>query len=400
MRCLLSFYATTLLILQANYHLAASNFVDGGDDSSQRRTELCDMPSGELNCLHGGKCAFGHDEWSQTIEEALCDCRTAVDFVDDNDSMEPALYVGKECQIPVLPELYCSSNKDLFCVNGGNCRNEASNYVDEPCSCTTGFSGRHCEYAATDVQSVCSLTCSGHGQCQHGISLYGDKGANIKLNLVNATTKDFMHCVCDDGFAGMHCDVLFDKCEQSPKAEFCFHGSVCSEVGETQPCDCGDQTVAGTNCQYRASDTCDSPGMPSLSSYEFGMNTLEDAFCVNKGVCVKVDFMSLYHCECLEGYTGVHCEVPEAVQTTPAQSPPGTDTSSPTADSSEPDRDFFPGDSSNSGDEDSLEGGAKFGIIAGVLFSVAFLSFVIVYFKRRARMINRAIYRDNQNDLV
>ena len=188
---------------------------------------------------NGGGCHQAHDDWIGEVDEALCDCRAAQDFAWNEEKNETQLvqFVGKTCQIPVFE--YCAGKKDLFCVNGGDCRQESPDFSDVPCLCPQGYTGRHCEYKDADVKQKCDLDCSLNGVCQHGISPASttQNGPNHVLPMENEGTDNFMHCVCNDGFGGLNCEVAAAKCDGPGR--FCFHGSVCVGEGENQRCDCG-----------------------------------------------------------------------------------------------------------------------------------------------------------------
>ena len=147
---------------------------------------------------------------------------------------------------------YCTEDRDSFCVNSGFCRTRAINFRDEPCDCSDEYRGRHCEYKAQHVQSVCSLTCSGNGVCQHGINANDSQGANKVLNLGDGTTSDFMHCVCNQGHAGINCEYDYIDC--GGKNRYCFHGSTCVPEGGVgsggaEVCECtNDRGVKRKTC--------------------------------------------------------------------------------------------------------------------------------------------------------
>ena len=178
---------------------------------------------------------------------ALCDCSTAIEVVGTAPNFGLARYVGKYCQIEVKANDFCSRDIDMFCVNNGLCRVQAINFVDQPCDCPDGFTGRHCEYMAEHVQQMCSLECSGVGMCQHGINPYEDNGANGALDLNGGGTTDFMHCVCSEGHAGTNCEYDYIKC--GGENRFCFHGSQCVMEGVTtgEVCECSNDN--GVRCK-------------------------------------------------------------------------------------------------------------------------------------------------------
>lgn len=199
-----------------------------------------------VRCItrNNGECAPGQ---SYEAPNALCDCSTAIEVVGTAPNFGLARFVGKYCEVEVKANNFCSRDINLFCVNEGLCRVQAVNFNDQPCDCPDDYTGRHCEYKTEHVQTLCSLTCSGAGSCQHGISPNDDTGANHALNLDNGGTNDFMHCICDDGRAGNNCEYEYIKC--GGENRYCYHGSACvaEGSGKEEVCECSNES--GVKCK-------------------------------------------------------------------------------------------------------------------------------------------------------
>ena len=202
---------------------------------------------------NGGQCFGGPDfvphqegHGSSTGVE-LCDCSSAVV---QNATSETGLtrHVGQTCQYQVQEREYCHRNSDEYCVNGGQCRNMAHDFDQQPCDCPSGYEGRSCQYTTEQVHADCSLSCNNHGACEHGISPYGSsfddhmteiKGPHDLLNLPQEQlTRNFMHCACNHGYAGGQCEFEAVQCGDT-STHYCFHGSSCvvDEKGH-DACDC------------------------------------------------------------------------------------------------------------------------------------------------------------------
>ena len=159
--------------------------------------------------------------------------------------------MGITCEIEVVKEDYCPGNGNQYCVNGGTCRVKAANFTKQPCRCPDGFLGHHCQYRQEDLQSDCLLTCSNHGSCQHGMNPFDDKGANSLLDLPDDGTSNFMHCICENNYAGTNCEYEATKC--GGRKRYCFHGSECVDVegglegGGDEICECTDND--GKKCK-------------------------------------------------------------------------------------------------------------------------------------------------------
>ena len=81
----------------------------------------------------------GHTTFDGT---PVCDCSEAWDPT-GLAAGEVKRYVGKFCQTDVTEADYCPGpngiSRELFCINGGECRASAVNYDDKPCRCINGF---------------------------------------------------------------------------------------------------------------------------------------------------------------------------------------------------------------------------------------------------------------------
>eukprot|EP00522_Entomoneis_paludosa_P012853 CAMPEP_0172441110 /NCGR_PEP_ID=MMETSP1065-20121228/1680_1 /TAXON_ID=265537 /ORGANISM="Amphiprora paludosa, Strain CCMP125" /LENGTH=456 /DNA_ID=CAMNT_0013190297 /DNA_START=124 /DNA_END=1494 /DNA_ORIENTATION=+ len=412
----------------------------------QRRTESCDLAGDSvLLCLHGGKCAEGHDEWAPTNSGAVCDCSTAFEV----EGGEVSLFAGRTCETQILPDDYClgknSVSKDSFCLNGGSCREEAVDSDTQPCTCPDGFVGRHCEYQEQNLPPDCPLSCSDHGRCEFGLSPYEEEGPNDVLDLTNGGTHEFAHCICEDGYAGTNCDFEYIECVKDQSIHYCYHGSTCKETSstdDTQVCQCLDatlKTVAGDYCEFEATDNCETPAELFVTDKppSYAMAVKNDAFCVNDGVCLQDIDDGLYYCECGPNHDGKHCEskmvpapaptdtsaptestyIPTAdssiteFPTAPTISPTvATDTptesgtvwssSDSTIDPSDPDNSFLDelNDNESNNDDDDVPAGAKAVIVLAVFAFIGIWILVICYFRRRSRMVNQAVFQEGHGN--
>lgn len=210
---------------------------------------------------------------------------------------------------------------DFFCINGGTCRNLLER-VDKkkPCDCPAGYTGRHCEYHEFQVEE-CSLDCSGHGVCEIGVPPKMAVNSEFETTLENTdaftSSQPFLHCICDQGYTGTNCDYEYVHCGGSHNLnEYCFHGSTCVQDGSDTICECDYQgrKSAGPFCEYRPTDTCESPlvslpGEPWLMPEEDGMTWDDFPFCVNNGVCLLNPISNRYYCECSDDrFDGERCE--------------------------------------------------------------------------------------------
>lgn len=110
-----------------------------------------------------------------------------------------------------------------------------------------------------------------------------DHLSNVSTALAS---KQFEHCVCQDGWAGLKCEYEATACDGG--AYHCFHGGECSNGGDGQKCNCttatsailGSKTFGGELCQHPATDICTEQGTELEYSPAKGL-----LFCVNYGKC-------------------------------------------------------------------------------------------------------------------
>mmetsp|Transcript_4122 Transcript_4122/g.11243 ORF Transcript_4122/g.11243 Transcript_4122/m.11243 type:complete len:573 (+) Transcript_4122:98-1816(+) len=404
----------------------------------RRRAQACNLDQDNvLFCKNGGECAGDHDSWVDLVggDAAICDCTNAEDILADQGLVQ---FVGRECDIPVLQENYCagqnrSKHKDLFCVNGGECRGGAEDYKKKPCNCPDTHTGRHCEYGVDEVQDECVLSCSGHGTCQHGVHSRPEAGAN---DLVPGNAWDtYMHCICDEDYAGTNCEYEYTQCET--RGLYCFHGSTCATINDEEVCKCtagNGQNLAGEFCEYRATDDCNNnPGLPTypIAHPEYSMEIKDFPFCVNNGVC-KLDTDDLFYCECDGKYVGMRCEHKDIKVTAPPPPAPfspfapsplspvaptaaptewNTETYYPTVEAS---RSYFPTvavdvtsdsptssstqEEENGKSADGLEAGAVFFIVLIVMTTVVVFIWLVCRFRRNQRAINQGDFNGDSGN--
>lgn len=254
--------------------------------------ELCEIdsvPCGEDRCYNGGICVTREVE-GETVSH--CNCNTAGD--------EDTRYAGRFCQYAsnVICTDAMSLQGQLFCVNGGRCREDPY----RGCECDEGFDGFACEFrvgAGADIRepqkqatippgfdsvevTVCELDCNGHGFCRKGVKETESLGAAAQESYLNETyTDEFEHCVCDSGFVGLQCEHEVELCGENDDDpnHFCLHGGACTTIGEEGfACDCSTassdlgESFTGEHCQ-NAQSSLSVPLSPSSEEETDGNNT-------------------------------------------------------------------------------------------------------------------------------
>mmetsp|Transcript_7794 Transcript_7794/g.11189 ORF Transcript_7794/g.11189 Transcript_7794/m.11189 type:complete len:594 (+) Transcript_7794:79-1860(+) len=244
----------------------------------------------EMKCNNGGECLLGGtDEFGNG--QYHCDCGNAKDEKGN-------LYYGQYCEKKALE--VCDGKQDVFCVNGGTCKEDYEGSPHRPCNCGPEHDGKHCEFKK-DAVPACDLTCENGGQCQLGIKNY--KEAVLSYDTFWKDTENFMHCACKPGFFGRNCEVKSSRCG----AHHCFNGGTCRTktltdgVTTKQHCDCttgatSDKSFSGVYCEYESTAFCGKN--PDHNGHQF---------CVNGGSC-KSQSETHLGCRCPDGYSGPICE--------------------------------------------------------------------------------------------
>ncbi|XP_048588730.1 fibropellin-1 isoform X2 [Nematostella vectensis] len=173
-------------------------------------------------------------------------------------------YTGRHCDT-VIPLKPCVSSP---CSNGSVCNNtqDGKNYT---CTCSPGYTGRHCD-TVIPLKPCVSSPCSNGSVCNNT-----QDGKNYT-------------CTCSPGYTGRHCDTVIPKpCDSSP----CSNGSVCNNTkdGKNYTCTCS-PGYTGRHCDTVIPKPCDSSP------------------CSNGGVCNNTQDGKNYTCTCSPGYTGRHCD--------------------------------------------------------------------------------------------
>eukprot|EP00521_Asterionellopsis_glacialis_P008228 CAMPEP_0195280952 /NCGR_PEP_ID=MMETSP0707-20130614/457_1 /TAXON_ID=33640 /ORGANISM="Asterionellopsis glacialis, Strain CCMP134" /LENGTH=607 /DNA_ID=CAMNT_0040339783 /DNA_START=74 /DNA_END=1897 /DNA_ORIENTATION=- len=258
----------------------------------KRQYESCHN-NDDMKCYNGGACLLGGvDQFGN--DQYYCDCKNAKDEKGN-------LYYGQYCENKVLE--VCDGSQDVFCVNGGTCKDDYESSPHRPCLCGPDYDGKHCEFRKDDFPK-CDLTCENGGQCQLGIKTY--KQAMLGYDTFWQNTENFMYCACKPGFFGLDCEVKSNLCGE----HHCFNGGSCKVktladgVTTKRHCDC---TTAGTHgksysgmyCEYQSTSFCGKN--PDHNGHQF---------CVNGGTCESTLETHL-GCRCPHGYTGPICEFSE-----------------------------------------------------------------------------------------
>lgn len=211
----------------------------------------------------------------------------------------------------------CDATGEVYCLNGGTCRGDENDGVilsKNPCKCSTGYMGSHCETAMTDPSQLlvnnsgynnssngnnehapaaavprdntntkgkCTLKCRNGGKCALGHA----PPDWIRIWPGDPLHDNTMQCICPNGYGGRYCEYPADVCGDNYE-HICLHGSKCVTKPEgSYSCECPNGA-----CIHQQTEFC-LPGMNGASSnlpmpaIEYYGGMAIPAFCLNGGTC-------------------------------------------------------------------------------------------------------------------
>ncbi|RZF34933.1 hypothetical protein LSTR_LSTR011427 [Laodelphax striatellus] len=276
----------------------------------------------QMECINGGRCA-------NETESYLCDC--------------PAGFTGDFCEIDINE---CENN---LCSNGAVCVDGMANYT---CSCLPGWEGWLCD---KEIDECASSPCLNSGTCIDKLGSFeclcpdeyvGERCDQLKqvtcqnkpcrnnaacADVKNPQTADNFTCTCAEGFVGVYCETAY--CVPKP----CLNGGLCNTTRIPPLCQC-ERGFEGLHCEMNIDDCKDKPCLHNglcidkVAAFEClcngtgyeGMNCEIDKDksiigdpCYGRGTCVNIP--GSYRCDCVQGYCGPHCEMPDPCMETPCQ---------------------------------------------------------------------------------
>jgi hypothetical protein len=136
------------------------------------------------------------------------------------------------------------------------------------------------------------------------------------------------YCKCPPGFSGSLCEVKFVTCENGEQK--CRNGSLCERAVDTEgsvffhcECDMEHTDVTATPfaqkvCEKSSTVFCkvnaiktDVKEKGKKDKMHSVSETAGSSFCYNNGSCKEATDKHVHHpgCNCLEGFSGQHCEI-------------------------------------------------------------------------------------------
>lgn len=182
---------------------------------------------------------------------------------------------GTNCDTQAAAGNPCSSNP---CYAGGFCTNVGT--TGFRCTCPNGLGGPQCR----GVLNTCS--CQNSGTCT--------------VTTVNAVTVNV--CNCPTGFGGNLCEYSVTP-YQSCFTAGCLNGGTCT-ILSTCKCPTG---FSGNRCQTTgAATTTIAPAVTNPLAISL---CSVSGICQNGGACSQLSY-NIGTCTCVNGYTGIYCNIP------------------------------------------------------------------------------------------
>jgi len=209
----------------------------------EKKNEVCDVTGSNDDddekhfCQHGGKCVDTYALGESYNESTSCDCSAG------NKLFKNKVYAGRYCEVQSTS--ICSNGKDnfngvQFCTNYGTCISDESRRGVYSCSCPEGYTGEHCEFGlgyeppVAEEKKCTKTVCQNGGKCKFGTKDHGlfsemvkspELAESIGQLIPKNSNENNEHCVCPEGYAGIHCELEAEICPHERK--ICFHGSKC-----------------------------------------------------------------------------------------------------------------------------------------------------------------------------
>lgn len=228
----------------------------------------------------------------------------------------------------------CSTNTCKY----GTC--EIVSQIAYKCHCRSGITGTNCDMQAPANNPCASNPCYGESRCVNmGASQFqclcgaGYGGSLCKGTLNTCSCQNGGTCVprntntgavayecnCPANFGGNLCQYVksvFASCQNVG----CRNGGYCT-IFSTCICPAG---FGGNFCQSPVAITTTTPVAPvtttaATTAYPFALNVCAPGICLNGGTCYQITY-SLALCSCVNGFSGVYCNINPGYVTLPATS--------------------------------------------------------------------------------
>ena len=271
---------------------------------------------------------------------------------------------NRYAQAQNVAPVICSDNLTK-CYNGGTCSETADpircHCPVDPATGAPLFAGQFCHHMNP---RVCGQGPDGEyhicirGRCKNGFEMKADRPHGWGHRSLQIPTLDeHPGCECQYGWTGERCDenegdnLASVTCEDGTTV--CLNDSACVDLEGVTKCDCNTANAMHTGSHF-VGPTCahnvngpmigggvsppdgfiSDPGFDPITNLPHfkschAENTdhgLEFAICLNGGTCTElIGANETQHpgCNCPSGYTGEHCEIPEALSGSVESCSPG-----------------------------------------------------------------------------
>nr|XP_044999508.1 pro-epidermal growth factor isoform X2 [Jaculus jaculus] len=250
-------------------------------------TAQCSCHEGFVKAPNGKMCLTqkGH----QNLADGASDLRKQVTAL--NNLMETGAADNiTESQRKLVAEIMLSDYDDCAPVGCGRNAQCVSEEENATCQCLTGFSGD-------------GTLCSDIDECERD-SMVCPAASSQCIN-----TEGGYVCRCSEGYQGdgLHC-VDVDECELGLHG--CGENASCTNTQGGYSCTCaGHLSEPGLTCPESTSPpSIGEDGHRLVRNGSPGCPSSHDGYCLHGGVCMYVEAVDTYACNCVVGYVGERCQ--------------------------------------------------------------------------------------------
>ncbi|XP_051021530.1 pro-epidermal growth factor [Acomys russatus] len=251
-------------------------------------TAQCLCHEGFVKAQNGKMCLAQKDH--QILPGDNTDVRKEITSLDNSTKAEVPEDNSAEPQHALVAEIMVSDQDDCGpegCGSHARCVSEGETAV---CQCLRGFSGD--ENLCSDVD-----------ECELGSSTCPPTSSKC------VNTEGGYVCRCSEGYEGdgIYC-LDIDECQQG--AHNCGENATCTNTEGGYNCTCaGRPSAPGLACPGSTSPSIlGEDGHHLVRNSYPGCPASHDGYCLHGGVCMYVEAVDSYACNCVVGYVGERCQ--------------------------------------------------------------------------------------------
>ncbi|XP_037686389.1 pro-epidermal growth factor [Choloepus didactylus] len=254
-------------------------------------TAWCSCHEGFMKAPDGKMClALNDHQLSAGSESDLSNQEPPLDNLSRSRVFEDDITEGVQLQYMLVAEIMVSDQDDcalMGCDAHAECVSEGDN---TRCQCLKGFAGD-------------GKLCSDIDECEMDVTVCPPTSSKC------INTEGAYVCGCLEGYRGdgVHC-LDIDECQLG--VHTCGENATCINTEGNYTCECaGALSEPGLICPDSTSPTHlrDDDLNPVRNSYP-GCPPSHDGYCLHGGVCMYVEPVDSYACNCVVGFVGERCQ--------------------------------------------------------------------------------------------